>query len=149
VAIVESEKSALIASAVFPELIWLAAGNINGLSIEKAKVLKGRNVTLFPDLGAFSKWKEKAQMLNSLFPSPLGEGLGVRCSTLLENEATDTDRINGLDIADFIIAELTSKKTSQEIQKIFSQKLQSMIETNKGLLILIDGLELEEIQPYQ
>jgi len=149
VAIVESEKSALIASAVFPDLVWLGAGNLNGLSIEKAKVLKGRNVTLFPDLGAFSKWKEKAQMLNSLFPSPLGEGLGVRCSTLLENEATDTDRINGLDIADFIIAELTSKKTSQEIQKIFSQKLQSMIETNKGLLILIDGLELEEIQPYQ
>ena len=40
VAVVESEKSALIASAVFPGLIWLAAGNLNGISIEKCQVLK-------------------------------------------------------------------------------------------------------------
>jgi len=50
VAIVESEKSALIASAVFPDLIWLPAGNLNGLSIEKCHVLKRRDVMLYPDL---------------------------------------------------------------------------------------------------
>jgi hypothetical protein len=33
VAIVESEKSAIIASALIPNLIWLAAGNINGFFV--------------------------------------------------------------------------------------------------------------------
>lgn len=121
-------------------MIWLAAGNLNGLSIEKCLVLKGRNVMLYPDLGAFEKWKEKAHALNSLFPSntqksqllsPCGEsprrgievkeGSGVRCSisTLLENEATDSDRVNGLDIADFIINEIKSPLSSDSQKKTF------------------------------
>jgi len=63
VAIVESEKSALIASAVFPILIWLAAENLNEISLEKCQILKGRNVTLFPDLGGYTKWTEKYKEL--------------------------------------------------------------------------------------
>jgi len=55
VAIVENEKSAIIASAVIPDSVWIAAGQLNGLSIEKAKVLKGRKVTLFPDFGGSEK----------------------------------------------------------------------------------------------
>ena len=129
---------------------------------------------IYPDLNAFDKWSEKAQMLNSLFSSnsqkvhflsPSGESprrgieveegtngqrpkelIRVRCSTLLEDEATDTDRANGLDIADFIIAEFKSKKTMSEIQSCISPTLQSMIDKNKALLILINGLQLEEIE---
>jgi len=147
VAIVESEKSAIIASCIAPDMIWLAAGNINGLPIEKCQALKGREITLYPDLGAFEKWNEKSQMLNSLSPSPLGEGSGVRCSisTLLEDKATDTDRANGLDIADFIIAELKSKKNIPEIQSYFSPTLQLMIKRNKALHTLINQLQLIEI----
>mgnify|MGYP006925657714 FL=1 len=128
--------------------------------------MKGRNVMLYPDLGAFEKWSQKAQIINSLSPSntqkvgflspsgestrrgiEVGEGLGVRCSisTLLEDEATDNDRANGLDIADFIIAEFKSKKNTQEIQSFFSPTLQSMIEKNKAVLVLINGLQLEEV----
>ena len=59
VAIVESEKSAIIASVLIPDSVWIAAGQLNGLSIEKAKVLKGRKVTLFPDLGGYEKWTIK------------------------------------------------------------------------------------------
>jgi hypothetical protein len=143
IGIVESEKSAIIASCIMPETIWLAAGNINGLSIEKCQVLKGRNVMLYPDLGAFEKWSKKARMLN--FPSLHGEGAGVRCSTLLENEATDTERANGLDIADYIVNELRSKKSVPKIQSHLSPTLQSMIEKNKALLALINNLKLEEV----
>jgi len=53
--------------------------------------------------------------------------------------------INGLDIADFIIAELKSKKTIPDIQSWFSPMLQKMIDNNKALSVLIDGLKLEEI----
>ena len=168
VAIVESEKSALIASAFFPDLIWLAAGNLNGLSVEKSQVLKSRNIILFPDLGAFEKWREKAQMLNSLFPShtqkihflspcgespqrgiEVGEGSGVRCSisTLLEDIATPEAKANGLDVADFMIEQLSKTKAEPvlEIQSHFSPTLQSMLEINPALFSLMDHLNLEEI----
>jgi hypothetical protein len=66
-------------------------------------------------------------------------------STLLEDEATDIHRANGLNIADFIITKLKSKKTFPEIQSYFIPTLQSMINKNKALLVLINGLQLEEI----
>ena len=156
VAIVESEKSAIIASCIVPDMIWLAAGNLNGLSIDKCQVLKGRDVILFPDLGAFEKWSEKAKMLNSLSPSPHGEGSGVRCSisTLLENIATPEAKANGFDIADYLIEELKStlsfsrRGAGGEVSPIrtrFTSILDKMIETNPALLILINKLQLEEV----
>ncbi len=56
------------------------------------------------------------------------------------------DRDNGFDIADYIIAELLSKKSIPVIQSCFSPTLQSMIDRNKALIILINGLLLEEIK---
>ena len=139
VVIVESEKSAVIASCIVPDLIWLAAGNLNGLSIEKCQVLEGRDVMLYPDLGAFEKWSLKATKIHEKC------NCKVTVSTLLEDEATDSDRVNGLDIADYIINELKSKKTIPEVQSLFSPTLQIMVNRNNALLILIDGLELIEI----
>jgi len=139
VAIVESEKSAIIASCIMPELVWLAAGNLNGLSVEKCQVLKGRNVMFYPDLGAFEKWSLKAVEIQKQ------NFCKISVSTLLEDEATETDRANGLDIADFILAELKSNKTTLEIQSFFSPILQSMINKNNALLVLINGIQLEEV----
>lgn len=96
VAITESEKNAVIASVFSPELIWLSCGNLNGLSIEKCKVLKGRNVILFPDLKAFDLWSEKALEIQKQC------NCQVRVSKLLENIASDGERSKGEDIADFI-----------------------------------------------
>jgi hypothetical protein len=63
VAIVVSEKTAIIASVFIPELIWLAAGSLNNVNAEKCSALKGRPVTLFPDLKGYEKWSEKAREL--------------------------------------------------------------------------------------
>ena len=60
IAITESEKSAIISAATFPNYIWLATGGKSQLSIEKMKVLKGRTVIMFPDVDGFNEWKEKA-----------------------------------------------------------------------------------------
>jgi hypothetical protein len=138
-AIVESEKSAIIASVVIPDSVWIAAGQLNGLSIEKAKILQGRNVTLFPDLGGFEKWRIKANEIKQSIKCE------IKVSTILEDIATETQRSEGLDIADYIIDELKAKVKNTVIQSRFSQKLQSMTEQNPALLILIDRLELEEI----
>jgi hypothetical protein len=148
VAIVESEKSALIASAVFPDLVWLAAGNLNGLSLEKCQVLKGRNVTLFPDLGAFEKWSDKARIIEKEC------NCKINISTLLEDIATHEAKANGYDIADYMIEELKTPLSFSrrgdggevsQIQSRFSPILESLIERNKALLILINGLDLQEV----
>lgn len=61
VAIVESEKTALLMSAIRPEYVWLATGGSCGLqNPEKTKVLEGRDVTLFPDNGMYLKWRQIA-----------------------------------------------------------------------------------------
>lgn len=95
VAIVESEKTAVIASYFYPQFVWLAAGSKDGLTSEKCKVLKGRTVTLFPDLGAFEKWKAKAQELSKIAKATVSE--------YLEQVATDQERTEGLDLADYLL----------------------------------------------
>lgn len=143
VAIVESEKSALIASVIMPNFIWLAAGNLNGLSVEKCRVLAGRYIVLYPDLGAFEKWSLKAVEIQKQY------NCKISVSTLLEEIASDADRENGLDIADFIIQQKLAEQTVEQIQERFSPALQNMVEQNKALLILIDNLELEEVTANQ
>jgi hypothetical protein len=95
VALVESEKTAIIASVYLPQFIWLAAGSKDGLTNDKCKVLKGRKVVLYPDLQAFDEWDEKAKNIPEIS--------NYRISELLEKKATETERAYGLDLADFLI----------------------------------------------
>lgn len=92
VAICESEKTAIIASTYLPKFIWLATGSKDGLNVEKCKALKGRQVILFPDLNGFEKWSNKAITMISSF----------KVSDLLERSATETERAQGLDLADYL-----------------------------------------------
>ena len=80
VAIVESEKTAVIASVYLPQFIWCAAGSLTNLNAEKCSILKGRTVTLFPDLNGFEKWSSKAKELSHLAIFTV--------SDLLEREST-------------------------------------------------------------
>ena len=49
VAIVESEKTALVAALFIPDFVWLATGGMHGcFNSEAMQVLKEREVILFP-----------------------------------------------------------------------------------------------------
>lgn len=62
VILVESEKTAIVMSHFIPNYVWVATGGINGCFKEEfVHSLKGRDVTLIPDLGATQLWKEKSQ----------------------------------------------------------------------------------------
>ena len=95
VAIVESEKTAIIASVYLPEFIWLACGSATGLNPEKCKVLKGRKVILYPDLNCYAEWSKKARELSHI--------AHFIVSDLLELRASEAERKQGLDIADYLI----------------------------------------------
>lgn len=97
VAIVESEKTAIIASAILPQFIWLACGSLQGLNEAKCSVLKGRSVMLFPDVNAYDKWRLKSQELNRAMPDTM-----FMVSEVLERMATAADRMNGVDIGDVV-----------------------------------------------
>ena len=59
VCIVESEKTALIMAAIYPEHLWLATCGSSGLNSEKCRCLQHRHVVLFPDSGCLEKWTER------------------------------------------------------------------------------------------
>ncbi|TSD62624.1 hypothetical protein FFF34_019010 [Inquilinus sp. KBS0705] len=98
VAIVESEKTAIIASALMPAFIWLASGSLDGLNADKCRVLQNRQVMLFPDVNAYDKWVAKAGQLKRAMP-----GTRFEVSRLLEQQATDADKKAGVDLGDVLV----------------------------------------------
>jgi len=94
VAIVESEKTAIVAAGFMPEFLWLATAGKNSLNKEKLKAVRGRRVILFPDLMAFDKWREIVKGMP-----------GVTVSDILERRASEADRAAGLDLADYLLRE--------------------------------------------
>lgn len=86
VAIVESEKSVLVATHYMPEFIWLATGGMHGcFKPDVISILKGRPVMLCPDLGAKEVWQTKMPLLTSVCSK-------VVLSDSLEQCATDEQR---------------------------------------------------------
>lgn len=105
VALVESEKSAIIGAGVFPDYIWLATGGKSQMSPDKLRVLKGRTVVMFPDADAYKLWCEKGKEMEN-------RGITVMVSDILERNATPEDRDAQIDIADWLIRELMDKSSS-------------------------------------
>ncbi|MDD4438370.1 MAG: DUF6371 domain-containing protein [Tissierellia bacterium] len=97
IAIVEAEKTAVIGSIIFDNYNWLAAGNLNGLNVEKSRVLQNKNVVLYPDAGCYEKWAKKSiQIKSEIFCK-------IETSHLIENHANADQTKEGYDIADYII----------------------------------------------
>lgn len=105
IAIVESEKTAIIGSVYLPDIIWMAAGQMNGLTVRKFRPLAGREITLYPDLGLdrgqgtpFQKWQHRAKEIQHQI------GGYITVSDALERHATTEDeRQNGYDLADYLV----------------------------------------------
>ncbi len=125
VAIVESEKTALIAAHYMPDYLWLATGGKHGcFNSEAIKVLSGRRVLLVPDLNAYKDWKEKEPMFRKI-------GCEVNTFKYFENNANKEQICSGLDIGDFLLAEKTPHQIMFEL-----------IEKNPLLKKLINELNL-------
>ena len=64
---------------------------------------------LYPDLNAYADWQKRAEALRA-------EGFDVSVSDVLEQQATDEDRANGLDLADFLLQEPNTITAFSEMQ---------------------------------
>ena len=107
VALVESEKTAVICSAFWPEYIWLATGGKSQLN-DRLQVLRGRKVVAFPDVDGYLEWKEKLSRVR---------GLDIVVSDVLEKEATFEDRANHVDIADLLIRQWREERVEAEVAR--------------------------------
>ena len=94
IAVVESEKTAIIMSIVEPSKVWMSCGSLGGIKYDYFKGLLNRDITLYPDKGCFSKWLNKANTLNYKY------GFNIKVDDSLEN----LDLIEGEDIADVFLA---------------------------------------------
>ena len=99
IVIVESEKTAIIASGVFDGCIVMACGGCQNLTIAMCEPLRGRNVVLIPDNGKLAEWSEKGRKLRHLFKT-------LQIATIMEQPDTlQRWSLNGGDdIGDLIIA---------------------------------------------
>jgi hypothetical protein len=82
---------------IYQNYNWLAAGNLNGLNVEKSRVLRGKTIILYPDAGCYNRWLRKAEQINRELP------LHLTVSCFLEHFATPQQTHLGYDLADYII----------------------------------------------
>lgn len=151
IALVESEKTAIIASLFFPDFIWIASGGKDGLRPEKCQILSKRKVYLFPDLtkpedktNCFELWSEKAKILSNEIPRAL-----FHVSDYLESRASDEEKRQGLDIADYFLKwenegneenEASTKQNKNDQSEIDqSRDLESQIEERRNETLKIWG----------
>lgn len=94
VAVVESEKSAVIGACFYPQVVWVATGGSNTFTVERCMALAGRKVVVFPDAGMYEDWLahsiDISLMCESMVVSDILEAMGVP---------------KGDDIADYLIHE--------------------------------------------
>lgn len=96
VGLVESEKTAIICSMVYPNKVWLATGGKQNLNGERMQVLRGQRVLVYPDADAVQQWRERVTRMKSL-------GFDILCVDL---HYTESQVENKFDIADLICTKM-------------------------------------------
>jgi Domain of unknown function (DUF6371) len=144
VAIVESEKTAIIASICFPQYLWLATSGKSGLNKSKFNDLKNRKIILFPDSEVFETWH--------LFTQNCKNEFNIKVSNLLINIPENDPIYKGADIADFLLKSIPlNLKPSTNLQNIIEtpsnvdalSKFKSYNGSNPALDSLISKLALD------
>ncbi len=142
VAIVESEKSAIIGSLCFPAFIWLATGSKQWLKTERLKRFGNRQVILYPDADGFELWQVIATDAQR-------QGSTIKVSNLIESHATAEQKTNGYDLADYLINQQKEiNQTNSKLEIILNdESLRSdfeMILNEQKAIAVYNGLsELE------
>ena len=136
VALVESEKTAVIGAGFIPEYVWLATGGKTCLG-NKLDVLSGRKVVAYPDVDAYDYWRE------CLVDYP-----NIIISDYLQKVAAGVPSSSHMDLADLILESRHRPDTSKnptflQIKRYISPEYQPEVEA------LIDDLGLEFISVDQ
>jgi hypothetical protein len=149
IALVEAPKTAIYGTLYFglPETpdqyLWIAVYNKSSFSLDKVKPLQGRFVDVFPDLskdgGTFREWEAKAKEFERQLP-----GTQFKMYDFLELEALEEDRVNGEDIADYLIKLDWRLFRSREVKREAEVSQPEALETVKADPVQVEADELEK-----
>ncbi len=120
VAIVEAEKTAIIASLCFPKFIWIGSNSKTWLKVERLIQIGKRQIILYPDADAFELWQQIASDANK-------QGLKVEVSNLVENHATNEEKANGYDLADYLIFQQNEINEINEFVDHYNSALEKVL----------------------
>ncbi|WP_422373761.1 DUF6371 domain-containing protein [Flagellimonas sp.] len=93
VAIVESEKTAIVMSILSNKTTWMACGSKTAINEKMLEPLKDNAIILFPDKGSAGEWQQRVDKL-------IPKGFNIQVSRFLENKVELED---GKDIADLYL----------------------------------------------
>lgn len=149
IALVESEKTAILMSIYKPNYLWMASGSKNGFKYEMLKPIKKHQIVAFPDKSEYNDWLNKGLELNDL-------GFNIKVSSLVE----EIDLPKGTDLADIYLQNLIStnkhsiqkikvdadktKNHNQVIMNNTELKIQKMVAKNPALIKLINSFDLTD-----
>lgn len=121
VAVVEAEKTACIASIFIDDFLWLAVGGKSYLKADKLLRFGKRKIVLFPDADGFELWRREAAEASRI-------GLNVTVSRIIEDAATEDERRNGFDLADYLIRSEIAAQKWNSITDAYNEKLNAVLE---------------------
>lgn len=133
IAIVESEKTAIMMSLFLTDYIWMATGSKGNLKKDILQPIKNFNIVAYPDKSEFEDWNKKTQILQK-------EGFKITCSRFIENMDVPT----GTDLAD-IYLEARKNNFNIPTQTKFSKaeiEVQRLAKINPEILNLISVFDL-------
>jgi len=134
IAIVESPKTAIVCTAYFPELVWMAVGAKSYLKPERLEAVRGRRVVLYPDADAYHDIHKDGRKIKgwlSLAEELKRAGIDVEVSDFLEKTATPEQKQDGFDLADLLLKEPPTVSR-------FAEQL-----ANPGITLRPDEVEIE------
>ncbi len=124
VAIVEAEKSAIVGSLCFPNLLWLACNSKPWLKAERLKRLGTRQIILYPDADGFDLWQ-------GIAADAQRQGLNVKTSSLIENFASSEQKQNQYDLADYLIEQQVEINQFNNFVDRYNAKLEIILSDEK------------------
>lgn len=100
VSIVESERSAVLLSELYPQNVWLATVYPANFTVDQLAPLRGYRVTLFPRtdpvMDHYVAWLEIADQARRLYH------LDISVSSILEDNATEDQKSRCIDLLEFL-----------------------------------------------
>ena len=100
IAVVEAEKTAVILSEHYPDVLWMASGGLTMLNASKLYPLRNHRLVLFPDTDetgkTYRQWKLVAETAQEFFKYP------IRVSPILESHATPEQKAAKIDLIDYL-----------------------------------------------
>lgn len=106
IALVESEKTAIIMSLFLPDYIWIATGSKGNFKKELLEPIKDFLIIAYPDKSEYEDWNRKSGQLRQ-------EGFTIKCSDYIEKQ----DVPEGTDLADIYFQSKIKKTVQKQLTK--------------------------------